>query len=75
MLQAKKGRRGKLPEPELARLVTVVVEAEAADDLFDVIYEFAGIDRPGGGLLLMAPLALATPLMMPAGVPDEPGEH
>lgn len=67
-------RRGKLPEPELARLVTVIVDADRADTLFAFIYAQAHIGRPGGGAVTMAPLAVATSFLMPADVPNEPGE-
>ena len=67
-------RRGALPEPSLMRLVTVVAEADSADALFDLIYEQADIHRPGGGVLFMTPLTLATAFAMPAGVDNEGGE-
>jgi hypothetical protein len=66
-------RRGKLPVPSLARLVTIVVEAEDADALFDLVYEKADMHRPGGGCLTMAPLTFATPFVLPADVPNENG--
>ena len=65
-----KGRR--LPEPAMARLVTVIVGEQAADAVFDSIHAVARIDRPGGGMLLMHRLLGATPSMLPTGVPDEP---
>ena len=67
-------RRGRLPEPSLVRLVTIVVDADAADALFDRIYEFAAIARPDGGALLMTPLTLATPFALPEGIANEPGD-
>jgi nitrogen regulatory protein PII len=67
-------RRGKLPEPSLVRLVRIVVDAEAADSLFDRIYEQADIHRPGGGALFMTPLLFATPFPLPDDIPDEPGD-
>jgi hypothetical protein len=67
-------RRGKLPEPSLMRLVTVVVAADEADALFDQIYEQADIHRPGGGTLFMTPLTFATPFALPEGVANEAGE-
>jgi hypothetical protein len=66
-------RGGKLPEPELVRLVTIVVDADEADALFDRIYAQADIHRPGGGSLLMTPLIFATPFALPEGVADESG--
>ncbi|MCF7984064.1 MAG: hypothetical protein K9L70_06645 [Thiohalocapsa sp.] len=67
-------RRGKLPEPNLVRLVRIVVDADEADALFDRIYEQADIHRPGGGALFMTPLRYATPFPLPEGLGDEPGE-
>jgi hypothetical protein len=66
-------RGGKLPEPELLRLVTIVVDADEADALFDRIYAQADIHRPGGGSLLMTPLIFATPFALPEGVNNENG--
>lgn len=74
MLQAATTRRGKLPESLLARLVTVITDEDHADTLFDFIYEHARVGRPGGGMVLMSRVAHATPFLMPAGIPDEPGE-
>jgi len=66
-------RRGKLPEPSLARLVTIVVEAGEADALFDLVYQQGDIHRPGGGSLIMTPLVFATPFVLPQGVANETG--
>ena len=66
-------RPGKLPEPTLLRLVRIIVAADAADAIFDRIYEQAQIHRPGGGTLLMTPLSFATPYALPEGVPFEDG--
>jgi hypothetical protein len=70
-LQEAKTKRGRLPEPTLARLVTVVVTETEADAVFDYIYAVAQIDRPGGGMVLMERLLGATPFLLPTGVPDE----
>ncbi|MBK1718174.1 hypothetical protein [Thiocystis violacea] len=74
VLRESTARRGKLPEPALVRLVTIVVDAEAADALFERVYERAEIHRPGGGALFMTPLILATPFALPEGVANEAGE-
>jgi hypothetical protein len=70
-LQDAKTTGGRLPEPTLARLVTVVVTEPEADAVFDYIYAVAEIDRPGGGMVLMDRLLGATPFLLPEGVPDE----
>jgi len=71
LLQAAPARSGRLPAAELARLVTVIVDAGAADAVFDFIHAVARIDRPGGGLLLMDTLKGALPFALPEGVADE----
>jgi hypothetical protein len=73
VLREAKARRGRLPEPALMRLVSIVVEAHEADALFDRIYERAAIHRPGGGVLTMTPLTFATPFLLPEGVANEKG--
>jgi hypothetical protein len=70
-LQNAKTKRGRLPEPTLAKLITVVVTAAEADAVFDYIYTTAQIDRPGGGMVLMDRLLGATPYVLPEGVSDE----
>ena len=71
VLREAKARRGELPEPALGRLVTIVVEAEQADALFELLYERADIHRPGGGVLLMTPVTFATPFALPEGIAQE----
>jgi len=62
-------RRGRLPEPVLARLVTVIVSPAEADGVFDYIYATARVGRPGGGTVLMDRLSGATVYKLP---PDSP---
>jgi hypothetical protein len=71
ILREARAPRGKLPEPSLVRLVSVVADADEADALFEFIHERAGIGRPGGGTILMTRLLMATPLRFPEGVPTE----
>jgi len=70
-LQEAKTRRGRLPEPVLARLVTVVVPEADADEVFDYVHAVARIDRPGGGMMLMDRLLGATPYALPPGIGEE----
>ena len=67
---AAKTKRGHLPEPILAKLITVVVSDEQADAVFDFIYSIAHIGRPGGGILMMDRLLGTTRYVLPADVPD-----
>lgn len=69
------GRRSSMPEPQLVRMVTLVADCEQADAVFDFIYEYAQIGRPGGGAVFMGPLSFATPFPMPEGVVEESGSE
>jgi hypothetical protein len=71
-LQQARARRGRLPEPLLARLVTVLADEARADTIFDFICDKAQINRPGGGMVLMSGPVTATPFVLPEGLPDEP---
>lgn len=74
VLREARTRRGKLPEPSLVRLVTIVAEAGEADALFERIYDQADMHRPGGGAMIMTALPFATPFELPEGLPREAGE-
>lgn len=71
VLREAQTRRGKLPEPSLVRLVTIIAQAEEADALFERIYEQADMHRPGGGVVTMTALPFATPFALPEGLPRE----
>jgi hypothetical protein len=62
---------GELPEPTLVRRVDVVVPEADANDLYDYIYEKAGIGRPQGGAIWLGALNLASPFALPGDVPVE----
>ena len=67
----KPGRFGRLPLAKSVRVVTVVVPAERADELFNYIYDEADIDRPGGGLIYQSALHSATAFSLPEGTGEE----
>ena len=46
-------------------ILSIVVSRAQADDIFDYVYLEAEINRPHGGLMYMARLSYATPLMLP----------
>lgn len=73
VLQAAKAQPNKVPEAALARVLSVVVDEQQADQVFDFICVQAGLDQPDSGSVYMTALHFATPLTMPAGVPEEPG--
>ena len=51
-------------------ILSVVVAADSADEIFEFIYHAADINRPHGGIMYMHALMLATDYLMP-DVPDE----
>ena len=70
-LQASKTRRGKLPEPTLYRILTIIVTEAEADDVFDFVYEKAQIGQPGRGIQIQTTILGATRYVMPDDVPEE----
>jgi hypothetical protein len=56
------------------RMVTVVVEEDLADDLFEYIYYHVNFDHPCPGLIYQGNLLTTTPYTLPAGVFEEQGE-
>jgi hypothetical protein len=56
------------------RVVTVVVQEDQADDLFEYIYYQVSFDHPCPGLIYQGDLLAATPYTLPAGVQEEKGE-
>ena len=70
-LQASKKRRGKLPEPTLYRILTIIVAEAEADDVFDFVHEKAQIGQPGRGVLVQTTILGATRYVMPDDVSEE----
>jgi nitrogen regulatory protein PII len=56
------------------RMVTVVVQEDLADDLFEYIYYQVNFDHPCPGLIYQGNLLTTTPYTLPAGVFEEKGE-
>ena len=64
-------KHGEVPQNVMVRMVTVIVDEEQADQVFDYMYEKANIGRPGGGVVSMSGSVTATSYLLPEGVPDE----
>jgi len=64
-------KEGRLPEPTLVKMVTVVVAEAEAEALFDYMFEKAQIDQPGGGVIFLSKPILSTPYLLPKGIPTE----
>jgi len=56
------------------RMVTVVVQEDLADELFEYIYYQVNFDHPCPGLIYQGSLLATTPYTLPAGVFEEEGE-
>ncbi|WP_405235149.1 hypothetical protein [Lentisalinibacter orientalis] len=72
-LQEAKTRRGRLPESSLARLVTILVAASEAHEVFDYVYVTARIGRPGGGVAILDRLSGATVYRLPSAPEESQG--
>lgn len=46
-------------------VLNVIVSADEADEVFEYLYESAGIGRPHGGLIYMTALGYTTPFVLP----------
>ncbi len=66
-----KTQADELPEPHFARLIEVIVPEAKADEVFDFIYEKAGIGEPGAGVIFMAPLLGASSFSLPQEMVEE----
>ncbi len=58
-------KAGTLPQPHFAHLIEVVVAQSKANALFDFIFRKAGLDKPGAGIVFMAPLYGASHFSLP----------
>lgn len=72
VLTETKLRPGKLPEPQLARVIEVLVPETDAQDLFEFVCQHAGIDGENRGIVMQAPAPFCSAYLLPEGVPDEP---
>ena len=70
-LRSVKSKKDTLPESNLVKIVEVVVDENEADELFDYIYETAGIGQQGGGAIFMSALPRATLYTLPPDIADE----
>jgi hypothetical protein len=64
-------RRGRLPPSLLAWLILIVTTADPADAAFDLVFETAGLERPGRGIVFQGPLLGQTTYELPGDVADE----
>lgn len=66
-----KTKQGKLPESELVKHVYMTCSEDQAQDIFDFIFRFAQVDKPGRGLVWQQGITDCTPFELPMDIPDE----
>jgi hypothetical protein len=71
MLRPSEAKGGKLPESELVRLVEVIVPEADSEELFNYIFDIAGINEAGGGMMWMGQQISSTRYVLRSDVPDE----
>jgi len=71
MLRPSEAKAGKLPESELVRLVEVVVPEADSEEMFKYIFDTAGINKVGGGIMWMGLQISSTRYVLGSDVPDE----
>ena len=62
-----------LPHSFEKEILTIIVEDSEADNIFDMVFEIAKIDRPYGGFLYMEKLGRVTPYCL-EGYTEEDAE-
>lgn len=70
-LTSAKTKRGKLPEPLLVKELFVLCTEDQADEIFNLIFWSAQLDKPGRGIIWQQAATGCTPFEMPADIPDE----
>ncbi len=70
-LQTVKIRRGKLPEATFYRMLSVIVSEQQAEEVFDFIYDKAGMGQSGSSMILQISLSGATAYSVPSDIMDE----
>lgn len=71
VLAEAKTKRGKLPEPDLAKQLCVICSEDRADEIFDFVFWSAQIDKPGRGVMWQQAVTGCTHYELPADIPDE----
>ena len=66
-----KTKRGKLPESILVKQLYVICSEDRVDEIFDLIFWSAQVDKPGRGFMWQQALTACTPYELPTDVPDE----
>jgi len=73
VLRSSLARRGRLPESEIVRKVEIIVPNTGVYEIFEYIYELAGIGKPGGGVMWLGQAIKSSRYTLPEDVPEEEG--
>lgn len=71
ILRSSLARRGRLPESEIVRKVEIIVPDTGVYEIFEYIYELAGIGKAGGGLMWLGQEIKSSRYTLPEDLPEE----
>ena len=71
ILRSSLSRRGRLPESEIVRKVEIIVPDSGVYEIFEYIYELAGIGESGGGVMWLGQTIKSSRYTLPDDVPEE----
>ena len=66
-----KTRPGKLPQARLVKQLYVICPLDQQEEIFDFIFWFADIDKPGRGVVWQQDLTGCSHFELPPDIPDE----
>ena len=71
VLRPSLAKHGYLPESELVRKIEVIVPDTEVYEMFEYIYELAGIGRSGGGAMWLGLAITSSLFTLPTDIPEE----
>ena len=71
VLAEAKVKRGKLPQSEVVKELYVICSEDKANEVFDFMFWFAHIDKPGRGMMFQQAVTGCIPYELTADIPDE----
>ena len=66
-----KTKRGKLPLARQVKQVFMICPSDQAEEVFDFVFWFANMDKPGRGVIWQQVVSGASPYELPPDIPDE----
>lgn len=71
VLRATLARHGRLPESEIVGKLEIIVPDTGVYEIFEYIYELAGIGKPGGGVMWLGQAIKSSRYTLPEDLPEE----